>query len=355
MELLIGTRKGLFILRGEAGGEMTVAGRKFEGNDVEFAIRDPRTGRYFASVTSGWFGPHVHYADDPLGDWTEAKGPAFPEDTGSTLVRTWVITPGEEDGVLFAGTDPAALFKSRDNGETWVLNRGLWDEPSRPDWMPGGGGLALHSIVPWPGEPDKLLVGISAAGVWLTDDGGRSWRRGGKGIVSKNVPDDAPPEMQNAKCIHNMHRVPTEPETVYMQFHGGVYRSDDAGETWHDIANDGLPSDFGFPMVVHPRNPGKAYVIPLKGDFDRVTPDGKVQVFETSDKGESWASRSRGLPDSDAYLTILRLAFAHDGEDPLGLYFGATSGDVFASGDEGKSWTTVARHLPPVLSVRASS
>lgn len=355
MELLVGTRKGLFVLRGERGGRMDVVARKFEGSDVEFAIKDPRTGRYFASVTSGWFGPHVHYADDPLGEWVEAKGPAFPEDTGATLVRTWVITPGEEDGVLYAGTDPAALFKSTDNGETWELNRGLWDEPSRPEWMPGGGGLALHSIVPWPGEPSKLLVGISAAGVWLTDDGGQTWRRGGKGIVNRNVPDDAPPEMHNAKCIHNMHRVPTEPQTVYMQFHGGVYRSDDAGETWHYIANEGLPSDFGFPMVVHPRDAQKAYVIPLKGDFDRVTPEGKVQVFETSDRGESWSSTSDGLPDSNAYLTVLRLAFAHDGSDPLGLYFGATSGDVFGSADEGRSWTTVVRHLPPVLSIRASA
>jgi len=352
VELLVGTRKGLFVLRGERGDEMSVAARKFEGTDVEFAIKDPRTGRYFASVTSGWYGPHVHFTDDPLGEWTEAKGPSFPEDTGATLVRTWVITPGEEDGVVYAGTDPAALFESTDNGESWELNRGLWDQPSRPHWQPGGGGLALHSIVPWPGDPDRLLVGISAAGVWLTDDGGDTWRRGGKGIESRYVPDNAP-EDAIPLCIHNMHRVPTQPETVYMQFHGGVYRSDDAGETWSYIANDGLPSDFGFPMVVHPRDPNKAYVIPLKGDFDRVTPDGRVQVFETSDRGASWRSTSRGLPDSNAYLTVLRLAFAHDGGDPLGLYFGATSGDVFASGDEGRSWTTVARHLPPVLSVRA--
>jgi photosystem II stability/assembly factor-like uncharacterized protein len=353
-ELLVGTRKGLFVLRGPRGGEMSIAGRLFEGSDVEFATRDSRSGRYYASVTSGHYGPHLHYSDDPLGEWKEAEGPAFPADTGATLVRTWVIQPGEEDGVVWAGTDPAALFKSTDGGESWELNRGLWDHPTRPQWQPGGGGLALHSICPWPGDPQRLAVGVSAAGVWLTDDGGESWRRSGKGITPRYVPEDTP-EDQIPLCIHNMHRVPVEPETLYMQFHGGVYRSDDAGETWNSIAEGGLPSDFGFPMVSHPRDAQKAFVIPLNGDFDRVTPEGKLQVFETSNRGESWSSTSDGLPSEHAYLTILRLAFAHDGGDPLGLYFGATSGDVFGSADEGRSWSTVARHLPPVLSVRASS
>ena len=353
-ELLVGTRKGLFVLRGERGGAMSVAKRTFEGNDCEFAIRDPRNGRYYASVTSGFYGPHLYYTDDPLGEWHEAAGPALPDDTGATLVRTWVIVPGEEDGVVWAGVDPAALFKSSDYGETWELNRGLWDHPTRPDWQPGGGGLALHSICPWPGDPNKLAVGVSAAGVWLTDDGGETWRRSGKGLTPRYVPENTP-EDSIPLCIHNMHRVPTQPETIYMQFHGGVYRSDDAGESWIYIAEGGLPSDFGFPMVIDPRDPQRAYVIPLGGDFDRVTPEGKVRVFSTSDRGESWSSTSDGLPDSDAYLTVLRLAFAHDGADPLGLYFGATSGDVFGSADAGGSWTTVARHLPPVLSVRASA
>lgn len=353
-ELLVGTRKGLFVLRGERGGDMSVAHRTFEGNDCEFAVRDPRNGRYYASVTSGFYGPHLYWTDDPLGEWAEAEGPAFPKDTGAKLVRTWVIVPGEEDGVVWAGVDPAALFKSSDYGESWELNRGLWDHPTRPDWQPGGGGLALHSICPWPGEPKRLAVGISAAGVWLTEDGGESWRRSGKGIVPRYVPEDTPVD-EAPQCIHNMHRVPVDPETMYMQFHGGVYRSDDAGETWNYIAEGGLPSDFGFPMVSHPRDPQRAFVIPLGGDFDRVTPEGKVRVFETSDRGESWSPHSDGLPGPDAYLTVLRLAFTHDGEDPLGLYFGATSGDVFGSADEGRSWSTVARHLPPVLSVRATA
>ena len=353
-ELLVGTRKGLFVLRGERGGEMSVAGRMFQGNDVEFAMKDPRTGRYYASVTSGHFGPHFFFTDDPLGEWKQAEGPVFPDDTDASLVRTWVVQPGEEEGVVWAGVDPAALFKSADGGESWELNRGLWDHPSRPDWQPGGGGLALHSICPYPGDPDRLVVGISAAGVWLTEDGGASWRRGGKGIVPRYVPEDALDET-TPKCIHNMHRSPVEPDTIYMQFHGGVYRSDDSGETWDYIATEGLPSDFGFPMVVHPRDPHRAYVIPLGSDADRVTPEGKVRVFETSDRGGSWRPTADGLPAENAYLTILRQAFTHDGDDPLGLYFGATSGDVFGSADEGRTWTTIARHLPPVLSLRAAS
>ena len=249
-ELLVGTRKGLFVLRGERGGQMEVAQRAFEGLDVEFAMRDPRTGTYIASVTHGQFGPHLYWTEDPLGKWNEADGPRFPEDSGATLVRTWIVTKGEADGVLWAGVDPAALFKSEDSGRSWQLVRGLWDQPSRPDWQPGGGGLALHSICTWPGNPDHVTVGISAAGIWHTDDGGATWRRGGKGIVPRYLPEDAGEEDKSALCIHNMHRAPLQPETLYMQFHGGVYRSDDAGENWSEIGlPSGLPSDFGFPLV----------------------------------------------------------------------------------------------------------
>ena len=352
-ELLVGTHKGLFVLRGERGGPMDVAARKFEGVNVEFAMRDPRTGTYYASVTHGQHGPRVFFADDPTGEWEQSDGPVFPEETEASVVRTWVIVSGESDGVLYAGVAPAALFRSDDAGRTWELNKALWNDPTRPQWEGGAGGLALHSIATWPGDPDRIAIGISAVGVWITEDGGKSWHRGVKGLVPRYVPEEARAEALDL-CVHNMHRSPSQPETLYMQFHGGVYRSDDAGEAWIEIAH-GLPSDFGFPMVVHPTDPDRAYVIPLVADVDRVTPEGKVRVYETDDRGASWEALTEGLPQEDAYLTVLRQAFGHDGGDPLGLYFGAESGEVFGSADGGQTWRLVTDHLPPVYSVRASA
>ncbi|HZN43358.1 MAG TPA: MoaD/ThiS family protein [Actinomycetota bacterium] len=350
-ELLVGTRKGLFVLRGPRNGELDVVTRAFAGTTVEFAMRDPRTGRYFASVTSAQFGPRVHVADDPTGEWEPTDGPKFPEDEDASVDRTWVIVPGEEDGLLYAGVAPAALFESRDGGMTWELNRGMWDQPSRKEWQPGAGGLALHSIAPWPGQPSRLAIGISAAGVWLSEDAGRTWTNGNAGLVPRYLPEDAREDAIDL-CVHNMYRAPLRPERLFMQFHGGVYRSDDAGASWISIA-DGLPSDFGFPMLIDPRDPERAYVIPLNSDGDRVSAGGRLRVFETRDAGVSWTARTSGLPQ-DAYLTILRQAFGGDGGEPFGLWFGATSGEVFGSVDGGASWRVVARDLAPVVSVRAA-
>jgi photosystem II stability/assembly factor-like uncharacterized protein len=354
-QLLVGTKKGLFVLEGDpaAGDPFEIAARAFPGDVVEFAMRDPRTGRTFASHTSGFYGPRLMYADDPTGEWTQAEGPVFPEEGDTSLERIWFVKPGEADGLLYAGVAPAALFVSTDGGATWSLNESLWKEHQAGEWQPGAGGLALHSICPWPGDPERLAVGVSAAGVWITDDGGQSWRTGYDGLVPEYIPEEAR-EGTNALCVHNMHRAPTRPERLFMQFHGNVYRSDDAGSSWNEI-RAGLPSGFGFPLVIDPSDADSAYVIPLVADVDRVTPDGAVRVYETRDAGSTWKEHSVGLPDDEAYLTILRQAFGSSGQgDEMELYFGATSGDVFGSADAGASWFTVRERLAPVTSVRVA-
>ena len=254
---------------------------------------------------------------------------------------------------LRAAATRASCSASRDGGESWTLNRALWEHPTRPEWKPGGGGLCLHSIVPTPGVPGRLALGMSAVGIWLTDDAGETWRHGNQGIRPRYLPDDGPADTITL-CIHNLKRAPRQPDRLFMQFHGGVYRSDDGAESWTSIG-DGLPSDFGFPLVIDPADPDSAYVIPLKADMDRVTPEGHVRVYETRDAGASWEPRGEGLPAEHAYLTILRQAFDCTGEgEGLELYFGATSGDVFGSPDAGGSWFPAAVRLPPVYSVRVA-
>ena len=349
-ELLVGTKKGLFALEGE-GGEFAVRSRAFAGEPVDYAMRDPASGRVLASMTSPFYGAKIFWADDPGGEWQQAEGVELPAGGDAALERIWVIVAGE-GGRLYAGGDPGVLFVSDDAGATWELQRPFWEQPTRPDWQPGGGGLCLHSIVPWPGDPDRLALAISAVGMWLTDDGGATWRHGNEGIVANYMPDDAP-EGGFDLCVHDVHRSPARPERLFMQFHGGVYRSDDAGESWTAIG-DGLPSDFGFPLAVDPADPDSAFVIPLSADTDRVTPDGRVRVYETRDAGETWTPRGEGLPAEHAYLTVLRQAFDRTGQgEGLELYFGATSGDVFGTGDAGATWFDAATRLPPVLSVSA--
>ncbi|MGH2859390.1 MAG: WD40/YVTN/BNR-like repeat-containing protein [Solirubrobacteraceae bacterium] len=354
-ELLVGTKKGLFVLEGEPGEGFEITARAFAGEPVDFATRDRRSGRLLATMTSPFYGPKIFYTDGDAGDeWTQCEGVALPEGGDQALEKIWVIAPAEADGVVYAGGDPGVLFESHDGGANWEINAGLWGQPSRPEWKPGGGGLCLHSICTWPGEPDRLAIAVSAAGMWLSDDRGGTWRRGNEGLNPRYLPPEALADENSARCVHHVERAPRAPERMFMQFHGGVYRSDDAGESWTDIGGGGLPSDFGFPLMVDPADPDSAFLIPLVADMDRVTPDGRVRVYETRDGGASWSPRGDGLPPEHAYLTVLRQAFNRVGEgDELQLYFGATSGDVFGTGDAGATWSTVATRLPPVSSVVA--
>ena len=354
-ELAIGTKKGLVLLEGDPASGFAVTARAFAGEPVDFAIRDPRTGRLLATMTSPFYGPKIFYTDgDPDGEWTQAEGVSLPEGGDAALQRIWVIAPGERAGTLYAGGDPGVLFESHDGGASWQINAGLWDQPSRPHWQAGGGGLCLHTICTWPGDPERLAVAISAAGMWLTEDGGRSWQRGNTGLDPRYLPAEALADENAGRCVHHVERAPRRPERMFMQFHGGVYRSDDAGASWTDVGA-GLVSDFGFPLMVDPADPDSAFVIPLTADMDRVTPEGRVRVYETRDAGASWSARGDGLPGEHAYLTVLRQAFTRAGEgERMQLYFGATSGELFGSGDAGASWMTVAPRLAPVYSVTAS-
>ena len=351
-ELLVGTRKGLFVLEGEPGAQFQIRTRAFVGEPVDYAMRDARSGRLFAAVSSPFWGPRIWFTDgDPGGDWQPARGVALPKGGDDALKRVWVIAAGEAGGLMYAGGDPGVLFASWDNGETWELNQALWEHPTRPRWRRDSGGLSVHSIVPWPGDPQRLALAISAAGVWLTDDGGATWSHGNAGIVADYLPEETRAGAIDL-CVHHLERAPQRPERLFLQFHGGVYRSDDAGRSWIDIAA-GLPYDFGFPVVLDPADPDSAFVIPVTTE-DRVT-DGSVVVWETRDAGATWIPRDRGLPPSNAWLSVLRQSFTTTGAGPgLELYFGATSGEIFGSGDAGASWFGVASRLPAIASLRAS-
>ncbi|HEY1539348.1 MAG TPA: hypothetical protein VGF63_08120 [Solirubrobacteraceae bacterium] len=349
-ELLVGTRKGLFVLEGTPGGEFSIVTRAFEGDPVDYAMREAHSGRLFAAVTSPFWGPRIWFTDDLADDWQPATGVALPKGGDQALKRIWVIVASDDGSRLWAGGDPGVLFASDDGGASWQLNRALWEHPTRPRWRRDSGGLSVHSIAPWPGDPDRFALAISAAGVWLTDDAGATWRHGNAGIIADYLPEESRATAIDL-CVHHLERAPGRPERLFLQFHGGVYRSDDGGETWNDIAA-GLPSDFGFPVVTDPADPDSAYVIPV-ATLDRVTPGGRVLVWETRDAGATWTARGDGLPQEDAYLQILRQSFTTAGAGPsLELYFGATSGELFGSGDAGRSWSAAASRLPAIASVR---
>lgn len=354
--LLVGTRKGLWIGRSDESREA------WAWDDPHFLMHavysvcvDVRGGSpwLFAGATSEHLGPQVFRSDDLGHTWTETPNGAirFPEDTGSALERVWQIQPGidAEPDVVYAGTQPSALFRSQDRGETFELVRPLWDHPHRPEWGAGYGGQAIHTVIPHPSDGDRLVVAMSAGGVYRTFDGGESWAPANSGIKAYFLPDPWP---EFGQCVHKVARHPGAPDRFFAQNHHGVYRSDDGGGTWQSIA-DGLPSDFGFPVVVHPHRPDTAYVFPLVADGERIPPNGQARVWRTDDAGATWRELGDGLPDG-FFAAVMRDAMCMDDAEPAGVYFGARDGSVFASRDEGERWSQVAAHLPDVLSVRAA-
>jgi photosystem II stability/assembly factor-like uncharacterized protein len=354
MLLLAGTKKGLFLFTSDDRKAWRIHGPFLQGKEVHHAVCDSRTGRIFATSNDAWFGSEIVYSDDMGATWTSArKGPAFSADSGLKLERIWHIEPGPAaaPGVLYAGVAPAALFRSEDNGETWNEVTALSQHPTRSRWHPGAGGLCLHSIQIDRANPQKIFIGISAVGVFRTDDGGATWAPMNRGTRAEFMPDKYP---EFGQCVHKLLMAPGKSDVLFQQNHCGVYRSGDSGATWQEIT-DGLPSDFGFPLAIHPRDPETAYVLPLKGAEFRCPPDGKLRVFRTRDGGKHWQPLTEGLPQENAFTGILREGMASDQETPAGIYFGTNTGKIYASRDEGDSWHVIADELPPVYSVSTAA
>jgi hypothetical protein len=354
--LLVGTMKGAFLLRsGQERAEWEMGGPYFPGSAVYAMAYDNRAGRrrLWAGPQNMHWGGLLRSSDDFGQTWTnpEEANVKFPEGTGAALRQIWQIAPGRdsEPDTLYCGVEPAALFVSQDAGDTWKLTEGLWNHPQRARWQPGAGGLCLHTILLDPVESDRIRIAISAAGMYVTEDGGATWRPSNHGVRAQFLPDKYP---EFGQCVHKVVQSRQRPERMFLQNHWGLYRSDDRGESWTDIAN-GVPSDFGFGIVIHPRDPDCAWIVPLESDGFRCTPEGKLRVYRTRNAGASWEAMTAGLPQNDAFETVLRDAMAIDTLAPAGVYFGTRSGKVFGSADEGETWSELLDGLPPVVSVKA--
>jgi hypothetical protein len=352
--LAIGTRKGLWLARSDDDRRTwTLDGPHLLAQEVAAVSIDTRRAapRVLAGIQYGHWGPTVMWSDDLGAGWQEPDAGAirFPEDAGAALARVWQLRPDSDrrPDVVWAGCEPHSLWRSTDGGCSFALVRGLWDHPHRPTWEPGGGGAAVHTVLPDPAS-DRVVVAMSAGGVYVSADGGEQWSPRNRGISAGFLPE----EPEYGQCVHKVAIDAGDPQRMYAQNHGGVFRTDDGGGTWSSIAA-GLPADFGFPVVSSPRTPGTAWVVPLVADMQRVPPGGRLRVHRTRDAGETWTELGAGLPDG-AWTSVLRDAFCADDGDPTGIYLGTRDGCVYASADEGGTFTTVAEHLPDVLTVRAA-
>jgi hypothetical protein len=377
--LLAGTMKGAFVLRSDKQRkEWEVGGPYFPGRAIYALAYDDRNGRQrlWAAVNSSYWGSYLSSSDNFGKTWTEPEtyGVKFPQNEPSpaapmqdanpatnpaanadlSLKQIWQIALGhpDEPDTLYAGVEPAALFKSTDAGATWSLVEGLYNHPHRSQWMPGGGGLCLHTILPDPSNNKRLFVAISTGGVYRTDDGGENWQPRNQGVRAQFLPAGQQyPEW--GQCVHKIVSHPANPQRLFLQNHWGLYKSENGGDSWTDIAN-GVPSDFGFAMEVDPNDDGSVYIIPLESDEFRCTPEGKLRLYRTRNAGESWDAIENGLPQENALETVLRDGLSADNLQPTGIYFGTRSGKLFGSTDSGESWSAILESLPPVVCVKTA-
>ena len=366
VRVLVGTRKGAFILTSdERRKEWKVDGPHFGGWEMYHLNGSPADpDRIYASQSSGWFGQTMQRSDDGGKTWdTVGNGFSYIGDAGThqwydgtqhpwEFARVWHLEPSPTDpDTVYAGVEDAALFKSTDAGMTWHELPGLRAAKGHL-WQPGAGGMCLHTVLLNPAAPDKIIVAISAAGAFRTDDGGQTWRPINRGLRSEWELPDA--EADVGHCVHALAAHPSRPDVLYMQKHWDVMRSDDGGDNWHEVSGN-LPSDFGFPIHVHAHEPETIYVVPIKSDSEHFPPDGKLRVYRSRTGGDEWEPLTNGLPQENCYVNILRDAMAVDSLESCGLYVGTTGGQVYASADSGDSWAPIVRDLPAVLSVEVQT
>ncbi len=366
VRLLVGTRKGAFILTSDGKRQQwEVSGPHFAGWEIYHVKGSPiDPNRLYASQSSGWFGQVIQRSNDGGQTWEAVDNEFKYEGVPGThkwydgtqhpweFKRIWHLEPafGDPD-IVYAGAEDAALFKTVDGGKTWQELAGLRAAKGHL-WQPGAGGMGLHTILLDPNRPERMFIAISAAGAFRTDDSGKTWRPVNRGLKSQyELPD---PDAEVGHCVHRIAMHPSRPDVLFMQKHWDVMRTDDAGESWNEVSGN-LPTDFGFPIEVHAHEPETIYVVPIKNDSEHFPPDGKLRVYRSRTGGNEWEPLTRGLPQRDCYVNVLRDAMSADSLDPCGIYFGTTGGQVYASADSGASWTPVVRDLPAVLSVEAQT
>jgi len=366
VRVLVGTQKGAFVLTSDGRrADWEITGPFFGGWEIYHMVGTPSDPmRVYASQSTGWFGQIIQRSDDGGQSWRPVGNGFVYDGTPGThqwydgsphpweFARVWHLEPSTTDpDMVFAGAEDAALFKSTDGGTTWAELPGLRTHSTGPSWQPGAGGMCVHTILLDPTDPERLHVAISAAGVFRSDDGADTWRPMNHGLRSEGIPD---PDAEVGHCVHRIVRHPARPDVLFMQKHWDVMRSDDRGDSWREISGD-LPSDFGFPIAVHAHEPDTVYVVPITSDSEHYPPEGKLRVYRSRAGGDEWQPLTRGLPQVDCYVNVLREAMAVDTLDPCGVYFGTTGGQVYASPDGGDSWQTIVRDLPRVLSVEVQA
>ena len=354
--LMVGTLKGAFLFTSDASRKTwTVDGPHFPGEEVYAVALDQRSGSptLWASPGNPFFGTTLRRSDDLGATWSskEERAVKFPEGSELSLKHVWQIRPGpaDEPQTMWLGVEPTCLFESTDGGESFAPVEGFLNHEHREFWTPGAGGLCLHTIVPHAEDRDRMVVAFSTGGVYKTRDRGASWAPSNTGVRAEFLPDKYP---EYGQCVHKVVSHHDKPERLFLQNHWGLYRSDDWAESWQDIAN-GVPSDFGFGMAMHPTDPDTVYIVPLEADMFRCVPEAKLRVYRTRNAGESWEPLTEGLPQHDAYETVLRDSLTTD-DGTAGVYFGTRSGKLYASADDGESWSQLHDGLPPVVCVKAA-